>query len=227
MLHGGNTRPHLEGTRLLYAMPKQNSSRNEEKRVFLPIRKFRLRTAPCKSSASLPRRRPSAAWRGIVRRRRQHLDGCTIGPQRFTPRARASRKARRPLPEPRHEGRRAVLPGPRGVRAKESRTPPQWHVPAAARRSAKACSFASRRYPEASSKVRATYSVTRGSVPDTCMTLAMDSGESDSSTPPSISVASPTASSSKSAAARGSLSLRAFVQLRRMISANCRKMRMR
>ncbi len=226
MLHGGNTRPHLEGTRLLYAMPKQNSSRNEEKRVFLPIRKFRLRTVPANrlrpamapTVSGLARHRPTAAPAPRWLHDR---------PPAFPPRARASRTARRPLPEPRHEGRRAVLPGPRDVRAKESRTPPQWHVPAA--RAGRPRLVRSLRAdilkPEA--RLRATYSVTRGSVPETCMTLAMDSGESDSSTPPSISVASPTASSSKSAAARGSLSLRAFVQLRRMISANCRKMRMR
>ena len=71
------------------------------------------------------------------------------------------------------------------------------------------------------------YSVTRGSMPETCMIPAIDSGESESSVAPSISVASPTASSSMFAADFGSRSLPAFVQLRRMISANCRKMRMR
>ena len=71
------------------------------------------------------------------------------------------------------------------------------------------------------------YSDTRGSTPDTCMTLAIDSGDSDSSVAPSISTASPTAFSSMSAAAFGSCSSRALNQLRRSISANCRKMRMR
>ena len=69
--------------------------------------------------------------------------------------------------------------------------------------------------------------MTRGSVPDTCRMAAMDSGASDSSVAPSISTASPTAFSSMSAAAFGSCSSRALNQLRRSISANCRKMRMR
>ena len=55
----------------------------------------------------------------------------------------------------------------------------------------------------------------------------MDSGASDSSVAPSMSTASPTAFSSMSAAAFGSCSSRALNQLRRSISANCRKMRMR
>ena len=71
------------------------------------------------------------------------------------------------------------------------------------------------------------YSVRCGSTPDTCMTLAMDSGDSDNSVAPSISVASPTARSNMLAASRGSRSSTARDQLRRMASANCSKMRMR
>ena len=71
------------------------------------------------------------------------------------------------------------------------------------------------------------YSDTRGSTPDTCMTLAIDSGDSDSSVAPSMSVASPMARSSMLAASRGSRSSTDRAQLRRMASANCRRMRIR